>query len=190
VIAYVFWHRPAADVQALVYEERLLGFHRSLARRPPAGFESSVTLRAPDLPWLGAGGPGYEDWYLVDAWSALGVLEEAAVGRGHRSPHDAAARLLGEGAAGIMHLREGTARPHGGRAAAWVTRPIGHAPPQLADLLADGCDPERVALWQRALVLGPAPELCLLGDEVPAGAREGRLPPGWRVYAHEREPLG
>ena len=189
MLAYVFWHRPGGDVQALVYEERLLAFHRSLVRRPPAGFVSSVTLRAPDLPWLGAGGPGYEDWYLLDAWSSVGVLEEAAIGRGHRSPHDAAARLMGEGAGGVMHLREGAARPQDARAAVWVTRPPGNDPPLLADLLADGGDPDRVAVWQRALALGPAPELCLLGEEVPAGAREGRLPAGWRVHEQAREPL-
>ena len=88
MLAYVFWHRPRRGVPRRPTSGALERFHRSLAHRPPSGFRGSATLRAPELPWLGRrgdGGPsgGYEDWYLLDDWAALGVLKEAAVARGH-----------------------------------------------------------------------------------------------------------
>ena len=42
-------------------------------------------------------GPGYEDWYLVDDWSSLGRLNEAAVDAARRPAHDRAAVDAGAG---------------------------------------------------------------------------------------------
>jgi hypothetical protein len=64
-----------------------------------------------------------------------------------------------------------------------------HERPALAQLLADGIDPERDGLWQRCLVLGPAPEYCLLAGEAPAGVAPGRLPQGWTARSVKREVL-
>ncbi len=73
MLAYISWHRPAAGVDVATYESALEGFHHSLARRPPSGFEGSCVFRAAELPWLApvAQDPpgtraGYEDWYLLD----------------------------------------------------------------------------------------------------------------------------
>jgi len=75
-------------------------------------------LRVAELPWFEAGAGdrgseaapaagGYEDWYLIEDFAALGVLNEAAVGRGHRSAHDQVARRFGVGAGGMYGLLEG-----------------------------------------------------------------------------------
>ncbi|MGO9487475.1 MAG: hypothetical protein ACLQBB_00425 [Solirubrobacteraceae bacterium] len=197
MLAYVFWHRPAHGVGDEAYERALLRFHRSLARQPPSGFQGSAPLRAVDLPWLegpsGARGGGYEDWYLLDSWDALGVLEAAAVARGHVTAHDEAARRAGAGAGAVYRLLEGSATPDQARLAAWVSPAGGQADPKLADLLEDGMDPGASSLWRRSLVLGPAPELCLLSAsaalEACTGLAATRLPAGWTVQSAAREPV-
>jgi hypothetical protein len=197
MLAYVFWHRPAAGVHEGEYERSLARFHHSLAQNPPAGFAASVTLRAPELPWLPAreegAGVGYEDWYLVENWTALGVLEAAAVSRGHAGAHDRAAREMGAGTGAVYRALEGAGSPADAHLAVWVTRPPESPDPRIADLLEDGFDPERSVLFGRCLVLGPAPELCLLSAEGDPGAETGvagtRLPAGWRATVGVREPL-
>jgi hypothetical protein len=194
MLAYVFWHRPAGGVAVEDYEQALGRFHRSLAHRPPCGLLGSVSLRAEQLPWLTAGGGdyagGYEDWYLVENWSAVGVLELAAVSRGHQTAHGEAARRMGDGAGAIYRRLEGEALPGDARLAVWVTRPRGQSDPTMAELLDDGVGPLDGALWQRTLVLGPAPEFCLLhtAAELPprTGLADSRLPAGWQATAGGR----
>jgi hypothetical protein len=200
VLAYVFWHRPAPSVHEEEYERALARFHNSLSENPPAGFSSSVTLRAAELPWLGAARPmqgegyaGYEDWYLVENWTALGVLEAAAVSRGHAGAHDSAARAMGAGTGGVYRRLEGAAKLEDVHTSVWVTPSGGAGEPGLADLLDDGFDPAGSALFQRSLVLGPAPELCLLSVEAGLDGETGvaatRLPEGWRAHGAAREPV-
>jgi hypothetical protein len=134
VLAYLFWHRPRAGVDAADYERRLREFLQRLDV-PAASF------RLDALPF-GSGG-GYEDWYLVEDWAALGVLNRAAV-RGRPGPaHDAAAALAEVGWGGVYELLRGPAEPPPGTR--WASRPDEGAP----------------AVWRRQLVLGPAPEFCL-----------------------------
>ncbi|HST55361.1 MAG TPA: hypothetical protein VLJ42_05635 [Solirubrobacteraceae bacterium] len=210
MLAYVSWHRPAQDVGASRYEQALERFHRSLAQRSPSGFRGSGTFRAAELPWLAAAAEssasahgttapsgaaddsqppagGYEDWYLLDSWSALGVLEEAAISRGHSSAHDAVASKAEISLAGVYRLSEGHACLADTRVAVWVKRPRGHDSPALADLLGDGIEPERTGLWRRCVGLGPAPEYCLLGCEPSAGVAATRLPAGWHAQAGQRQ---
>jgi hypothetical protein len=196
VLAYLFWHRPleSSDVQA--YERAQVAFHRSLHRAPPVGLCASAVFRLAQLPFLGPAdaGPGYEDWYLVEDYAALGVLNGAAVGRGHRTAHDEAARRLGAGAGGLYALVEGERRAAlqsaaEARLAVWVARPAGSAQRALGELLGDGMDPGRASLWRRQLVLGPGPEFCVLAGELPEGVGPARLPEGWKATALEREPL-
>ncbi|MCL2768665.1 MAG: hypothetical protein FWD42_00955 [Solirubrobacterales bacterium] len=196
MLAYLTWHRPAQGVDAASYEGALERLHRSLAARPPSGFRGSALLRTEEPGWLSelpargdAGGPVYEDWYLLDGWSAVGVLEEAAVSRGHVSAHDAVARLAGDSAAGVYRLCEGSPALGDARIAAWVRRAPGHEPPTLAALLGDGMAGESAGLWRRALGLGPAPEHCLVGPEAPVGTSPARLPAGWSVEVLAREVL-
>jgi hypothetical protein len=200
VLAYVFWHEPATGGHEDDYERRLARLHHSLARNPPEGFVSSATLRAAELPWLepsgaGTAGPraGYEDWYLVENWTALGVLEEAVVSSGHTGAHEAAARATGSGTGGVYRLLEGRTSLQLTRQAIWVARPPGDRHSQIADLLDDGFDPSLSSLFRRCLVLGPAPELCLLSAGSESGARTGvdeqRLPAGWSVHVAAREQV-
>lgn len=196
MLAYVFWHRPREDVEGSDYESALIALHRSLAHRPPIGLRGSVACRVGELHWLPASEPngsaagGYEDWYLVDDYTALGVLAEAVVGRGHRTAHDAAAHRYGAGAAGLYALQEGDPDAlRRARVAVWVARDPGSAEPALGLMLGDGADPACTCLWRRQLVLGPAPELCLLAPDTPAGAAPTRLPEGWHARTVARELL-
>jgi hypothetical protein len=211
VLAYVFWHRPREGTAADAYEHAQLAFHRSLARERPMGMRCSASFKLDEVPWavdradteaLGSGQPGYEDWYLLDDFAALGVLNEAAVGRGHRSTHDEAARRFGGGAGGLYALVEGCrsdtgelATPLGeANVAIWVARPAGAPRAELGELLGDGMDPRHASLWRRQLVFGPAPEFCLLVREEsvldePAGVAPTRLPDGWSAMVVKREVL-
>lgn len=206
MLAYLSWHRPRPEVETARYEQALVRLHGSLAHRPPSGFRGSVAFRAAELPWLAggagagvhdedpgvavaSGGPGYEDWYLIDGWSALGVLEEAAVARGHVSSHDAVAHLSGQTGAAVYRLSEGQPALAEARFGVWIACARGEARVTFGDLLGDGMDGERSGLWRRCLGLGPAPEYCLLAPEVPAGVSAARLPEGWRALVSSREVL-
>jgi hypothetical protein len=199
VLAYVSWHRAAPDVDQGAYEQALERFHRSLAHRPPSGFRGSGAFRVAELAWLGspmgqppleaACGGGYEDWYLLDGFSALGVLEEAAVSQGHISVHDAVAKLAGVATGGVYRLLEGHAALGSAGVSVWVSRATGHRSPAMVDLLGDGADPETAGLWRRCLGLGPAPEYCLLATEPSAGVAPSRLPAGWRATVTRKEAL-
>jgi hypothetical protein len=194
MLAYLSWHRPATGVRQADYEHALERFHRSLAHQPPSGFRGSVALRLGELPWpvdQPAGEPsgpaGYEDWYLLDDWSAVGVLEEATVGRGHATAHDAVAGRAGLAAGSIYRLLEGSPKAAAASLAVWVAHQPRRDHPSLGDLLGDGIDPRRDALWRRCLGLGPAPEYCLLAAEAAPGVADSRLPAGWTSRAIARE---
>ncbi|HXM86587.1 MAG TPA: hypothetical protein VN889_03040 [Solirubrobacteraceae bacterium] len=189
MLAYLFWHRPAAGVERSAYERELGRFHRSLAHRPPSGLRGSAALRCEELPWLDGAGPGYEDWYLLDDWAGLGVLEQAAVARGHVSAHDSVAARSAGGAGGVYELVEGSADPSLAACATWVDARPGRERRSLAALLGDGIDPRCDSLWRRSLVLGPAPEYCVLAEAPPAGVGEDRLPVGWSARALSRAPV-
>ncbi len=202
MLAYLFWHRPHDPTATAAYEQAEICFHRSLARRPPVGLLGSAVFRVAELPWLGPSlavedgvsvqaAPAYEDWYLVEDFAALGVLNEAAVGRGHRTAHDEAARRFGAGSGGLYALLEGEARASllGETLAIWVGRPPGSPRRMLGELLGDGMDPRHASLWRRQLVLGPAPEFCLLARETPPGVAATRLPAGWTARTLDRVAL-
>jgi hypothetical protein len=147
VLAYVFWHRPDAGVVRVGYDAGLVAFQDAVADVVRA----AATFRVSRLPF--ADGDGYEDWYLVDDWAALGTLNEAAVSGERRLPHDAVAAMAAAGWGGVYALVRGPARPP--ELARWEDKPRaegydGYMDRQLAP-----------AIWQRQMVLGPAPEFCL-----------------------------
>jgi hypothetical protein len=100
-LAYVFWHWPSAQVNAAEYESRQRDFHTALRDAPPRGFRVSMTHAIDHVPWSADGVAAYEDWYLVDDFTALGLLNEAAVSASRRAPHDSAAAYAAGGTAGF-----------------------------------------------------------------------------------------
>jgi hypothetical protein len=189
VLAYVFWHWPRAGSDTAAYESAQVRFQQSLVRQPPAGLRGNASFRIARVPWFVDDWTGarYEDWYLVEDWTALGVLEQAVVGAGHRSAHERAAAHAGGGAGGVYRLLEGASPALDAATATWVTAPAEHGPSLVGDLLADGG--EEIAMWRRALVLGPAPEWCLLAGAAPRGVAASRLPVEWTALTLERVPV-
>jgi hypothetical protein len=147
VLAYLFWHRPDGTDDRERYEQRLIEFHEALR----GAVAESAAFRLERLPFEGGG--GYEDWYLIEDWPDLGELNRAAVSGKRRAPHDAAARLAAAGWGGVYRLVRGSsAVPDGVR---WTAKGRGEGYDSFLDRQrAD-------AVWQRQLVLGPAPEFCL-----------------------------
>ena len=165
MLAYVFWHWPFRETEQHRYESSLFDFHRSLIERKPDGFHESYVFRLNDTPWGSNNGLVYEDWYLVEDFNALGLLNEGAVTGASRAPHDRIAQKADGGAGGVYRLRAGQPVLSRARHAVWFSKPRGlpsdefyRGIPLLA-LEAGG------GLWERQMVLGPAAECCLLATE-------------------------
>ena len=88
MLAYVFWHWPFREIEQDRYESSLFDFHRSLVERKPDGFQESYVFRLKETPWGSNDGLVYEDWYLVDDFQALSLLNDGAVTGVSRAPHD------------------------------------------------------------------------------------------------------
>jgi hypothetical protein len=162
VIAYVFWHAPASGVTPEDYEDRLAAFHAALRAAPPRGLGPTAVLGLAAIPWLG-GAAGYEDWYLVADFGALGRLNEAAVAGSRRGPHDAAAARAHAGVAGIMGHVAGRLLPAAPAWAAWTAKPAGLSYGEAHAALRGALDGSDASAWQRQMTLGPATEYCVLG---------------------------
>jgi hypothetical protein len=144
VLAYVFWHVAAPGADA--YESRLTAFHDVIG-------VPSAWFAVPALPWMP--GPGYEDWYLVDDWTALGELNTRAISGPRRAPHDAAAARAAWGIAGVYRLARGAPALSEVRFAAWRSKPAGE-PYESFEASLPG-----LAVWQRQMTLGPTPEYAI-----------------------------
>ena len=103
MLAYVFWHWSAPGTSQPQYEEYLRKFHGALAAHPPDGFTRSAAFRIAGARWLQQPS-AYEDWYLVNDFASLGILNDAAVSGQRKLPHDDAARLAAGGTAGVYKL--------------------------------------------------------------------------------------
>jgi hypothetical protein len=171
MLAYVFWHRPRAEVAGPDYEKALLAYHAELGEEAIEGFHGSATHSVDDLPWLG-GGPAYEDWYLLEAAWALDTLGAAATSGRLEEPHRQVAARTGSMAAGLYGLVRGEVA--GGAHAGWFPKPGGESYDSFyarLEPLIGGSS----SLWRRQFVLGPTPEFCLLSDRPPAIASATRV---------------
>lgn len=179
MLAYVFWHAPAPGADGGGYERLLAAFHRELAAAPPPGFAGSAAYSVGPLPWLA--GDVYEDWYAVERWEDLGALNDAAVDARRSIAHDAAARAAGEGVGGVYRLRAGTAAVAVDGPAVWMRKPRGVPYPQFRSRLAEAVG-EAGGLWERQMLLGPAPEYCAVGADAGRATLEGPVVQRRRIY--------
>jgi len=168
MLAYVFWHWPSPDVDGTVYRKELLDFHRMLTAHPSHGLLGSRVWSVTGAPWLPVEN-AFEDWYLVEDFTGIGKLNEAAVAGRMRTPHDTIARLAGGGTGGVYRrLTEGKIPVDKVR---WLSKPSGMG---YAVFLARM--PPGVEVWQRQMVLGPAPEFCVGSELAPVVADAVNLP--------------
>jgi len=155
MLAYLFWHQPSAGQPIERYEPALVGFHRRLREVAVPGLVASGTARVGGLPWMD--GDGYEDWYAVDDYTALGVLNDAAVDAAHGHAHDLVALAAGFGAGGLYTLERGTIDTPADYSV-WLTKRSGVSYPDFREQLLLRTAGESVTVWRRQMVLGPAPE--------------------------------
>lgn len=182
MLAYLFWHRPYANVAASTYEAAQRAFHEALRARQCPGFRGSALYRVTSLPWLEPA--GYEDWYVVEASWALDPLNSAAVTGPMAEPHTEAARHMEVGFGGLYQLLQGELRSSMESGVAWLTRPRGIQFRPALDQMGGSVD-EPVSWWRRQMALGPAPEFAAVG---PRGLRLS-LPEGWTAVTVERTEL-
>src|SRR5436190_17066242 len=107
MLAYVFWHTPAPSADRERYERLLIDFHKTLGAHAPPGFKASFVFRTQNAPWIGNGGPAYEDWYIIEDSAALDAINDAAISGPRKAPHDLVASLAAAGAAGLYQLKTG-----------------------------------------------------------------------------------
>lgn len=155
LLAYLFWHQPAADQRLESYEQALIAFHRRLRDVAVPGLVASGSACVGELPWLAGG--GYEDWYAVEDYGALGVLNDAAVDAAHADTHDLVALAAGFGTGGLYALERGRIATRADYCV-WLTKPGGVAYPEFREQVAAQSRSETVTVWRRQMVLGPAPE--------------------------------
>jgi hypothetical protein len=157
MLAYLFWHTANDPGEREAYERLLVAFHQSIQE----AVVESAAFRLDRLPFTHAA--GYEDWYLVEDWAALGELNCAAVSGMRAASHDAVARRARDGWGGVYRLVRGSSKaPDRGR---WASKPR-DAPYEVFL----GREPAET-VWQRQLVLGPAAEFFLCTE-----ASDVRLP--------------
>lgn len=154
-LAYVFWHAPSGDADVAEYEQRLRDFHAALE------LPGSRTFRLERAPH-DAPPRVYEDWYPVAGWQALGDLSDRAVTGARRTPHDAAAARAAHGAGGVYGLVQGAVDDPVTQAR-WLAKPAGMAYGRFHEELV--ATAPGATVWQRQMVLGPAPEYAVLSTE-------------------------
>jgi hypothetical protein len=182
LLAYVFWHWKRSTVRDEDYETLQRGFHAAMRSAPPDGFIRSFTAAIFGASWVPDGGGAFEDWYLVQDFTALGHLNDAAISGARAAPHHAAAAAAAGGTAGVYGLRQGDVlrRP---LAAHWFGKPPGMSYAELDSRLAPVVRACQGVLWMRQMTLGPAQEFCL---QAPAAVE---LPPPFAPRLHALRPV-
>ena len=159
MLAYVFWHWPTPLAER--YPQLLIEFHDRLSAYPPERFLGSTAARISGAPWIEGPSDVFEDWYFVEDFSALGLLNEAAASEARQAHHDQVARLAEGGTGGLYALHSGEVLGVPPAISLWFSKPAGVSYRQFHASLEEALFAVPHALWQRQMVLGPAPEYCL-----------------------------
>ena len=174
---------PGRDVGAW----RLSRRRAAVAAAPPAAADG----------WTPAerAGPATRTGTWSTDYAALGVLNEAAAGRGHRTPHDEIARRSGGGAGGLYALLEGE-HPGAARSAAHA-RGVGdagrqdreHRPLGRRSCSATAWTAPPPACGGASWCSAPPPSTACWRARRPPGAGAAGCPQGGAATCLEREPL-
>ncbi len=165
LLGYVFWHWPLPSASTTSYEVKLRSFQRALTSDRPAGLVETLSFRIDCSPWEKKRRVGYEDWYLVEDFSSLGVINQAAVTNSAAAPHDSVAKRAAGGAGGLYRRIGGELPLRRTRFAAWFQKPLGVTYRSLQRRIDEIALRSRVDVWQRQMTLGPAPEFCIHSQE-------------------------
>lgn len=165
MLGYVFWHWPRRGTSSRAYERDLAEFHRSLCSHPPEGMEGSLSFRIRRRPWSRARGVAYEDWYLVEDYRALGALNAGAVATSNLAAHNRVAEGALGGTGGLYALKSGELELRKARFATWATKPPRTTYQGFFGRLSELTDDLETDIWQRQMVMGPAPEFCVHSGE-------------------------
>jgi hypothetical protein len=164
-LAYVFWHWPRPEIKRAAYEAKLGSFLSTLNSNRPSGMTEATSFRVESLPWASSQSSIYEDWYEVESFSALEVLNDAAVSGQAREPHDSVAGDYMKGTGGIFKRIGGNLPLREARYSAWIEKPIGPSYQSYYEGLAKITGSRRTDLWRRQMVLGPSPQFCVHSEE-------------------------
>lgn len=173
-LGYVFWHRPRPGVSLREYEKKLSGFQTSLKAHPPDGLIDALSFKESASAWSKSRSTTYEDWYLVRDYKSLGALNQSAVADSNAGPHDEIAKEAADGVGGLYRLRWGGLSLRDARFATWLGKPARTPYQSFLDSLSKWTEDRATDLWQRQMVLGPAPEFCVHSKSPLGLPKDGR----------------
>jgi hypothetical protein len=165
-LAYVFWHWPRPDVPQGSYETELLSFVRDLSSARVPGLREAFSFRVGPLPWGPERGTFYEDWYVVEDFSSLDVLANAAISGSAGKAHQAIVKDFMKGAGGVFRLVTDDIQLDGFRFVTWTDKAIGASYSSYIEEIVGLTKGGLTDIWQRQLALGPSREFCIHSTEV------------------------